>query len=336
MKAMSDCGIKLGIIGTNFISDNLADAAKRCGIEICAVFSRSHQTGDAFAKRHSIPSVYCDFDEFCSSDEINAVYVASPNFCHYPQTKALLLNGKHVLVEKPAATTLCEFSELCDLAEEKGLVLLEAMRPDFDPSIDVIRSSIPMCGKLRSAHFEYSQYSSRYDKFKNGIIENAFRPELSNAALMDIGVYPIHMCMNIFGRPDGVISRSVMLGNSFEGQGDVILFYPEMTATVRYSKITEAAQSSFIRGEEGELIFGKTMSKISEISFCPRGEVRQKIDFVPHENNMVYELCAFSDFICGKASNKKYLDMTADTLFVMDEIRKQNNIVFPSDSCRES
>ncbi len=334
MRDLSSSGIRLGIIGTNFISDSLLDAAKRCGLAVTAVYSRKAETGEAFAKKHGIPSVYCDFDEFCASDEFCAAYVASPNFCHFPQSMTLLSHGKHVLAEKPAATSLCEFLTLRDTAKKNRLVFLEAMRPDFDPSIEIIRQALPKCGALRSAHFEYSQYSSRYDKFKNGIIENAFRPELSNAALMDIGVYPIHVCMNLFGRPEEIRSCSVMLENSFEGQGDVILCYPDMTATVRYSKITEAAQSSFIRGEAGELIFGKALSKVSEISFCPRGGKPEELGFVPHENNMVYELCAFADFVMGKESNEKYLDITADTLFVMDEIRRQNRIVFPSDNNR--
>lgn len=66
------------------------------------------------------------------------------------------------------------------------------MRPDFDPAFDMIKNALPRIGKIRRASFEFCQYSSRYDRFKDGIIENAFNPALGNAAVSDIGVYCIH------------------------------------------------------------------------------------------------------------------------------------------------
>ncbi len=324
-------GIKLGIIGTNFISDTLVCAAKETGLCVSAVYSRAQETGEAFAKKHGIENVFCDFEKFLSSDLINAVYVASPNFCHCPQTLAALEHGKHVLCEKPAASNLADFEKMRLLARQKGLVLLEAMRPAFDPALDKIREQIKKCGKLRYSHFEYSQYSSRYDRFKQGEILNAFDPSYSNAAVMDIGVYPINVCVSLFGKPDSVISRSVKLENGFEGQGNVILAYGDMTAEIVYSKITHAVLPSIIRGEDGEVHFGNALSKIDRISFFRRGNGEERVDFSPAENNMVYELSDFCDFVNGKADNTSYLDCTANTLSVMDEVRRQNGIVFPDD-----
>ena len=68
---LSSSGIKLGIIGTNFISDSLCDAAKKTGLPVTAVFSRAMDTGRAFAEKHGIENVYCDFEKFCS-DQIAA------------------------------------------------------------------------------------------------------------------------------------------------------------------------------------------------------------------------------------------------------------------------
>ena len=328
---LKDSGIKLGIIGTNFISDTLVQAAKMTGLCVSAVFSRRFDTGEAFAKKHGIENVFCDFEEFLKSDIINAVYVASPNFCHCPQTIAALDHGKHVLCEKPAASNLADFEKMRSLAKEKGLVLLEAMRPAFDPALDIVRQQMKKCGKLRYAHFEYSQYSSRYDKFKNGEILNAFNPDFSNAAVMDIGVYPLNVCVSLFGAPDAVISRSVILENGFEGQGNVILSYGDMTAEVTYSKITHAVLPSIIRGEDGEVHFGNALSKIDKMSFFSRKNGEEKIDFCAVENNMIYELSAFCDFVNKKRDNEEYLDCTAKTLAVIDEIRRQNGIVFPDD-----
>ncbi len=328
---LSSSKIKLAVIGTNFISDTLCDAAKKTGLEITAVYSRALETGNEFAKKHGIKNVFCDFEEFLNSDTYNAAYVASPNFCHYSQTLSLLSHGKHVLCEKPAASNIAEFSEMRRLAKEKGVAFIEAMRPAYDPAITVLKNEIKNIGKLRYAHIEYSQYSSRYDRFKSGIMTNAFDPAYSNAAVMDIGVYAIHVCVLLFGKPEGVISRSVKLENGFEGQGNAILSYGDMTVEIAYSKITEAASPSFIRGEEGEVTFGRALSKISEIKKLDRKGNEEKIGFVPTENNMIFELCAFCDFANGMADSEYFLDCTETTIEIIDEIRRQNSIVFPAD-----
>ena len=74
--------LKIGMIGTNFISDDFCEAASQVpGAELYAVCSRKQETGKSFADKHGIPRVYTDYDEFLDSG-LDAVYVASPNFIH--------------------------------------------------------------------------------------------------------------------------------------------------------------------------------------------------------------------------------------------------------------
>jgi len=329
---LSNACLKFGIVGTNFISDTFCDALCRVGLKPAAVFSRSMDTGKAFAQKHGIENVFWNFEDFCSSDTINAAYVASPNFCHCNQTISLLNHGKHVLCEKPAASNGKEFAQMLETAKQSGLVLMEAMRPAHDPAIDVIKQLLPECGTLRHCHFEYSQYSSRYDRFKNGIMTNAFDPTYSNAAVMDIGVYPIHMCVFLFGKPHNILSHSIKLHNGFEGQGNVILDYGEMTAEIAYSKITEAGLPSFIRGENAEITFGHALSKINSIELSCKDGTKKSTGFEPVENNMVFQIRDFSEFIAGKGSVDAFNKATETTIAVIDEIRRQNGIVFPADN----
>ena len=87
--------LKLGIIGTNFVSDWLCDAVKETdGISSSAVYSRTHEKGSEFAAKHGIGCVYTDMDEFLCSD-IDAVYIASPNKFHYEYAMKALNAGKH-------------------------------------------------------------------------------------------------------------------------------------------------------------------------------------------------------------------------------------------------
>ena len=140
----SEKKIRLGIIGTNFVSDWLLEEAQKSGLyEVCAVYSRKMETGEAYAAKHGIPVVYTDMEAFLSDQTLDAVYVSSPNACHAAQTIDALRHGKHVLCEKPIATSSAEYREMRQAAREHGKILLEAMRPAHDPAILAIRKHLP-------------------------------------------------------------------------------------------------------------------------------------------------------------------------------------------------
>lgn len=322
--------IKLGVIGSNFVSDWLCDsAAVSAGIENYAVYSRTQEKGAEFAAKHDIPHVYTDMEAFLSSD-IDAVYIASPNFLHYPYAKNAILHGKHVLLEKPAALNTAQFEELLKLAKENGVVLIEAMRPGHDPAMELVRESMTGIGTVRRAVFDFCQYSSRYDKFRAGEILNAFNPAYGNGALMDIGCYALHVCVMLFGEPEAVYAKSVKLHNGVEGMGTVLLTYGDMTAEVVYSKITESYNPSIITGEDGDILIGK-LSMMESVALHRRGEEKQVLLDNRAENNMIYEIADFVKMIRGEMTPDACNRNTRITLGIMDEIRRQNGIEFPDE-----
>ena len=152
-----DKSMHLGIIGTNFISDMLVEAAKRVdGISPCAVYSRRDDTGRTFANKYDGMTVFTDLQSFLDSD-IDAVYVASPSFLHKEHTLCALRSGKHVLCEKMMALRYSDGIEMVKTARESGCILLEAMRPIHDPAFSVIRDNLDKIGRIRRVHFEYCQ-----------------------------------------------------------------------------------------------------------------------------------------------------------------------------------
>lgn len=79
--------MKYGIIGTGWISEAFIEGVRiACNSEISAVYSRSAETGKAFAERNGIDKVYTDIDELAASN-IDCVYIASPNSLHFSQSK---------------------------------------------------------------------------------------------------------------------------------------------------------------------------------------------------------------------------------------------------------
>ncbi len=320
----------LGIIGSNFVADWLCDAVKlSAGIRSHAVYSRTAERGNEFAAKHGIPNVYTDLEAFLSSD-IDAVYIASPNFLHFPQAMAAMEHGKHVLVEKPAALSAAQFAEMRDCAKKNGVVLIEAMRPAHDEALAAIRESLGKIGTVRRAVLEFCQYSSRYDKFRAGEVMNAFNPALGNAAVMDIGVYAIEVAVLLFGSPKDILSRSVILHNGMEGMGTTFLNYGTHQVEIVYSKITHSVTPSVITGEDGSLKLGK-LSTLDSLTYCPRGG-EETVIFEGREDgtdgNMVYEVADFVKMIAGDMDAAPYQDATAETLRIIDEIRRQNGIEF--------
>ncbi|OUN35227.1 Gfo/Idh/MocA family protein [Lachnoclostridium sp. An76] len=327
--------LKIGMIGTNFISDDFCAAAAQVpGAELSAVYSRKQETGDAFAARHGIPQVYTDYDEFLDSG-LDAVYVASPNFAHCAQTLKALNHKKHVLCEKVMAVNEQEVRSMIDCARQNNVVLLEAMRPDFDPAYDLIEQNLPRIGKLRRATFEFCQYSSRYDSFREGIIQNAFNPELGNAAVMDIGVYCIHSLVRLFGAPKNVKAFSTKLSNGFDGSGIVLMEYEDMTAEAVYSKIAVSVTPSVLQGEAGSIMIDY-ISKPESVSLRLRESARdtltggaiEKLPYTPAKNNMIFEIQEFLKLIEKKEVDHKYLKYSLGTIRVLDEVRRQTGIRF--------
>lgn len=331
--------LKLGIIGTNYISDNLYNAASKVpGVDVCAVYSRTQESGDTFAEKHDIPQVFTDYEAFLRSD-LDAVYVASPNYVHCSQAIAAMNHGKHVLCEKVMAVNEREVQSMIDCAKKNNVILLEAMRQDFDPALGLAEEHLSKIGQIRRATFEYCQYSGRYDQFREGEVLNAFNPELSNAAIMDIGVYCIHSLVRFFGKPKSVKAFSTPLSNGFEGSGIVVMQYEDMVAEAVYSKNTVSVNPSVIQGEDGSILIDY-IGNPKHMEIRKRKGCRDTLDggdvevipYEPLEYNMVFEVQEFLRLIEEKEINHKYLQYSLDTIRIIDEARRQNGIVFQADS----
>ena len=314
--------MNIAVVGTNFISDRFVEAAALCkNAKITAVYSRKHDTGMAFADKYGIKTVYTDYLDMLSDENIGGVYIASPTFCHAAQAVRAMRAGKHVLCEKMMGADLADCLWMERVREECGVVLLEAMRPAHDPAIEVIRSALPRLGKIRRASLEFCQYSSRYDAFLSGEVLNAFDPKIKNSALADIGIYPLHMAVNLFGEPKSVQASSIFLSNGFEGEGILTLGYGDMIATVVYSKITSGVNPSVIEGERGSLIIDK-ISAPSDITLHLRGEAPARLDYTAVQNNMVYEIEAFCDMAEGRSDCMPYLAITEKAHRIVEEAYK--------------
>lgn len=327
-------GMRFGTIGTNFISREFRKAGEALdGFTLAAVYSRKIETARAFAG--NAPDVACvtDLDELAARTDVDAVYIASPNLLHKGQAERMLRAGKHVLLEKPACPDQEDFAELLELSRERGLVLLEAMRPVFTPGFQALRRAVSEVGTVRRVSFSYCQYSSRYDAYKRGVVENAFDPSFCNGALMDIGVYCIHALTALFGVPTQTVAAANRLSNGLDSQGGALCVYDGMLADLSWSKIADSRRQNEIQGENGTLLID-SIANPKHIVFVGRDRSRREIyrDPDPEFFGMCHEIRAFMDFAAhAGAGDRPWEDLnrvTAETLALMDEIRVQNGIDF--------
>ncbi len=334
--------IRFGVVGTNFVSDwVIAGARQDPRFELSAVCSRTRERAAEFAARHRIPHTFTSLEEMVSTDMVDAVYIATPNSTHAAYAMLCMEHGKHVLCEKPLASNLREVDAMIEAAHRHGVTLMEAMKTTLTPNFRAVMRALPRVGRVRRYFAAFCQYSSRYDKFKEGIVLNAFRPELSNGAMMDIGVYTIYPMVVLFGRPRRISASGILLSSGVDAQGTVEFEYDGMNATVIYSKIANSALPTEIQGEDGNLTLDR-INHIGRVVWQPRPAAASghelptepEVLTVPVEHDeYYYEMAEFLDLIeTGRLeSSVNSHEHSRICIAIIDEVRRQLGVTYPAD-----
>lgn len=319
--------INTAVIGRNFVVDEMLEAMG-CfeEMKLYAQYSRNYESGKAFAEKYGMEKVYTDIDEMARDKNIDAVYIASPNCCHEEQAIKMLEAGKHVLCEKPMNSTLAGAKRMIQAAEKNNVIFMEAMMSAHVPGTAKIKELLSEIGRIRRVNLSFCQYSSRYDKFKSGIVENAFDPTLQNGSFMDMGVYPIHLLLDLFGEPESFIASAVFLPESIDGQGSMICQYSDMQAILTWSKITQGRLESEIQGENGSLLIDK-VSKPTLLTLIKRNGERTEYETLAGKSVMYYEVKDFIDQIKGRKM-PRFNELSLLEAKMMEKAREQMKIDF--------
>lgn len=325
--------IRFGVIGTNFIVDKVLEGASfDSRFELTAIYSRTQEKAYQFARKHNVPHTFTSLEAMAASPLIDAVYIASPNSLHASQSILFMQHGKHVLCEKPFASNAKEVKAMIAASKENNVTLMEAMKPSLTPNFKALKNHIGEIGMVRRYFSCYCQYSSRYDKLKEGIVLNAFDPALSNGAVMDLGVYTIFPMVVLFGRPLKISATGLRLSTGVDGQGAVNFEYEGMNATVLYSKIADSALPTEIQGEEGTITSDR-INIISKVTFKSRNGEEKVISSPDVVHEYYYEVAEFINLIQeGKCeSDINSHENSLITVEIVDEIRKQLEVKYPAD-----
>ena len=328
--------LKLGIIGTNWITKMFVEAAAQTGrYELTHVYSRNADKGAAFAADLDVEAeIFTDLDTFYASG-VEVVYIASPNSLHFEQAKMAIEHDVSIIVEKSIFSNPTEFEAIYDLLHTHPKVrMFEAARHIYQPTFQAIEQQVKEMPVISGGTFVYEKYSSRFDAYLAGEEPNVLTREFSAGALTDLGVYPIYAIVKLFGLPTESHYFPTLLRNGADGRGTAVLKYPDFNMVAEFGKMSNSYQETEIRGRKDTIIIDSIAELDGAVYIDEAGE-RHELTQTGPDNPMVVEAAVFADILENPAETEteynELLMLSQRVNLVLTALRQSANIVFPAD-----
>ena len=314
--------MKVGIVGAGSIVKELLSVKDKIeGVEFEYIFTRREEAARVIAEKYNIPNIAKSYDELLSSDA-EIVYIALPNDLHFEYARRAIESGKSVVLEKPFTKDLDECDTLISLASEKGVCLFEAISNIHTKILAKAHEFLEKSGKIKKAKLGFMQRSRRYDDFRNGIIHPVFDKNKCGGALYDLGVYPMHILVALFGAPESV-KYSPKIEKEVDVAGKLVFKYKNFKASCEISKCKEGDNGLLIECERGRLMSGSKPNELSDLTVSVKGgEVIYSGN--SGAERLVYQWEDFRDIYNegDKQREKALLDNTRTVMKLIDEIKK--------------
>lgn len=307
-----------GIIGLGNIAHEFAEHFDQETSELAAVASRTIDKAEAFAQRYHIPKAYGSYQEMLNDQEIDIIYIAVPNRQHSQHIMEALAANKHVLCEKAITMNKKELTEAMKLAEEKNLVLAEAMTIFNMPLYQQLRSLIDT-NKLGALKMIQAPFGSYKDPDPTN---RFFNPELAGGALLDIGTYAVSFArFFLSSQPEVIASTMVPFETGVDEQSVTILRNKENElATISLTFQAKMPKVGIVAFEEGYItITDYPRADRAEIIF--NDGTKEWIESGSTAQAMNYEIENMVKTIKGELPNRS-LFLTHDVIDILDRMQK--------------
>jgi predicted dehydrogenase len=192
------------------------------GLRLAAIMQRK---GDEAAKAYPATKIVRSLDELLADKSIEMVVVSTPNQTHFALAKQALEAGKHVVIDKPFASTSEEAKQLGELARSKSLFVIPFHNRRWDGDFQTVRKLLQEGAVGRLVTFE-----SHFDRFRPIPRENTWKEaeNPANGMLFDLGPHLVDQVLALFG-PPAAITASVRADRdqtAIEDAFDITLHYP--------------------------------------------------------------------------------------------------------------
>jgi predicted dehydrogenase len=312
-----------GIIGPGKIAAKFATALPLAGnARLHAVASRDLARARSFAAAHGAEQIYDSYEKLAADPIIDVVYIATPHSFHAEHTLICLRQGKAVLCEKPMALNAAEVSSMIAASRRHNAFLMEAMWTRFLPLMQRTADMIAAgkIGQLKYIRADFGflapfQAASRlYDL------------RLGGGSLLDIGIYPLFLCLYLLGKPDDIRAAGHLAPTGSDETCHALLNYNDGRSAVISS--TLACQTSLtaeIAGTAGSIRIPSPWYKNDRLSWYPAGQPEETILFDPMVNGFEYQIrevtrCLEAGLIESSPMSHTFSLTMSQT---MDEIRRQ-------------
>lgn len=306
-------------IGSGNIAKSTARSITRSNHMISAVWSRNSEKGRAFAKKYGAV-FYPDYDSLLQSGDFDAVYIATPHTSHKDYSLKAMEAKKPVLCEKPIGVTTDEVREMISSAKSNDVYFCEAMWTWFSDMAYGVKNWIDdkTVGDILDVHIDYSFPGLMMSKNSR-----VLTPETAGGALLDVGIYPITYCYRLFGYPES-ISCTGNIKNGIDVSETVVLGYKDFRCTLVMS-LDKLKEGCSIKGTMGSIeIPFFHVARIATLKAGKKQRLKGKTDYLTEFDHVAEEIRSGkkeSSFVPHKA--------TEDCIRIMDECRKQMNLVYP-------
>ena len=189
--------IRWGVIGTGAIANAFAHSIKHCNYsELISVYGRNKETLKVFSTKFNINGIDA-VEKILSSNDVDAIYIATPHSSHFKYAIEAIKNKKHVLCEKPIAMNHIESMVLFGLAKDFEVFLMEAYMYRTHPQTFNILQNIECLRGTNEKVEINSSFGFNAEIPKEHRLRN---PMLGGGAIMDVGCYPLSMSKLLAGR----------------------------------------------------------------------------------------------------------------------------------------
>ena len=244
--------LRIGILGgSRFALRRMLPAMRMVpDVEVAALASRDGARAAELARAQGIPGWHASYDALLADPDIDAVYIPLPNHLHVPWSERAADAGKHVLCEKPIATTVAEARRLIAARDRAGVVICEAamvrVQPRWHAARELLRAG--QIGELRAfiGTFGYTlpdRTDIRYEAAMGG------------GVLYDTGFYPVTMSRFCFeAEPIAVLARAVLSDHDgVDVLSSAVLEFPRGQATLTCGMELGPMQRALLLGTKGHL-----------------------------------------------------------------------------------
>jgi len=322
-------GLRWGILATGGIAHSFTSDLTASGFTVSAAGSRSQPSADAFAAEFGIGHAHGSYDALVADDTVDAVYVATPHPMHHECALLAIEAGKHVLVEKSFTVNAGQARDLADRAAARGVVVMEAMWTRFLPHMVRIRDLIASgaLGDVRTVLADHSQSISTDPGHR---LQN---PELGGGALLDLGIYPVSLAIDILGFPTSMTVNASMTPTGVDRQIALQLEHEGGRQSVLHSVLDTAGPNrAAILGTSAWIEIDPVWYTATSFTLYDHdGVVLERFEHPLSTRGMEFQAWELERRAAGEPATSLPIEETVAIMGVLDDARAQIGLRYPGE-----